>query len=184
TICRHLVELMGGEIHCESTIGTGSRFWFRLPLQLATHALTEKNTPLEISKINIQATVLIVEDNPVNQQVVAKMLQKLGLNYEIAQHGREALSKLSTSNLFDLVLMDCQMPIMDGFEATRHWRDQESKLGLPRLPIIALTANAMQGDEELCLDAGMDDHLAKPVNLQSLSQLLAKWLNPSAKSSH
>ena len=183
TICRHLVELMGGEIHCESHIGQGSRFWFRLPLQLATHALTEKNTPLEISKINIQATVLIVEDNPVNQQVVAKMLQKLGLNYEIAQHGREALSKLSTSNLFDLVLMDCQMPIMDGFEATRHWRDQESKLSLPRLPIIALTANAMQGDEERCLDAGMDDHLAKPVNLQSLSQLLAKWLNPSAKNS-
>lgn len=176
TICRHLVELMGGEIHCESTVGNGSRFWFRLPLLLASQATLKAATQEERPQLNTQATILIVEDNPVNQQVVAKMLQKLGLNYEIAQHGREAMSKLSTSNIFDLVLMDCQMPIMDGFEATRHWREQEVLLSLPRLPIIALTANAMQGDEERCLAVGMDDHIAKPINLHSLSQILAKWL--------
>jgi signal transduction histidine kinase/CheY-like chemotaxis protein len=176
TICRHLIELMEGEIHCESVVGRGSRFWFRLPLTLATDASTKAPTPQETPQINTQAKVLIVEDNPVNQQVVAKMLQKLGLNYEIAQHGREAITKLSTSNLFDLVLMDCQMPVMDGFEATRLWREQETRLGLSRLPIIALTANAMQGDEERCLNAGMDGHIAKPINLHSLSHLLAKWL--------
>ncbi len=176
TICRHLVELMGGEIHCESTLGNGSRFWFRLPLALASESNTKSKTPQETPKLNTQATVLIVEDNIVNQKVVAKMLQKLGLNYEIAQNGREAIAKLSTSNLFDLVLMDCQMPVMDGFEATQRWREQEIRLGLTRLPIIALTANAMQGDEERCLDAGMDGHIAKPINLHSLAYLLAQWL--------
>jgi signal transduction histidine kinase/CheY-like chemotaxis protein len=176
TICRHLVELMEGEIHCESTVGRGSRFWFRLPLALASESSTETKTPQETPQLNTQATVLIVEDNPVNQQVVAKMLQKLGLNYEVAQNGREAIAKLSTSNLFDLVLMDCQMPIMDGFEATQRWREQESRLYLKRLPIIALTANAMQGDEERCIAAGMDGHIAKPINLYSLTHLLAQWL--------
>jgi two-component system sensor histidine kinase/response regulator len=157
-------------------LGNGSRFWFRLPLTLASNASTKAKRHKKPLKLNTQATVLIVEDNPVNQQVVAKMLQKLGLNYEIAQNGREAIAKLSTSNLFDLVLMDCQMPVMDGFEATRRWREQETRLGLSRLPIIALTANAMQGDEERCLNAGMDGHIAKPINLHSLSHLLAKWL--------
>ena len=87
---------------------------------------------------------------------------------------REVLCK--HPDLFDLVLMDCQMPVMDGFEATQRWREQEIRLGLTRLPIIALTANAMQGDEERCLNAGMDGHIAKPINLHSLSHLLAKWL--------
>ena len=104
------------------------------------------------------------------------MLKKLGLHAEIAQNGREALAQLSTSNLFDLVLMDCQMPVMDGFEATRRWRQQEVLLSLVHLPIIALTANAMQGDEERCLEAGMDAHLAKPINLEALARLLAYWL--------
>ena len=104
------------------------------------------------------------------------MLQKLHLNYEIAQNGREALMQLSSSNLFDLVLMDCQMPVMDGFEATKRWRNQEQLLTLGRIPIIALTANAMQGDEERCLAAGMDAHLAKPINLEALATILKKWL--------
>lgn len=177
-ICKQLVELMGGEIYCESAICQGSHFWFKLPLQLAT-ALSEESsqTAATILPISKQATILVVEDNLVNQQIVAKMLQKLGLNYEIAQHGRDALAKLSTSNLFDVVLMDCQMPIMDGFEATQRWRKQETILNLPRLPIIALTANAMREDEQRCLDAGMDAHLAKPLHLQSLREVLVRYLH-------
>jgi len=176
TICRHLVELMGGEIHCQSALGQGSRFWFRLPLALADESLKQAQLPQAIPAINTAATILIVEDNPVNQQVVLRMLKKLGLHAEIAQNGREALAQLSTSNLFDLVLMDCQMPVMDGFEATRRWRQQEVLLSLVHLPIIALTANAMQGDEERCLESGMDAHLAKPINLEALARLLAYWL--------
>ncbi len=177
TICRHLIELMGGEIHCESELYHGSRFWFRLPftlqntdLEIAKHAL---NAPIHIRP---NATVLVVEDNPVNQQVVMHMLKKIGLAYEIAENGRTALAMLSTSNVWDIVLMDCQMPVMDGFEATQRWRAQELLLGQPRIPIIALTANAMQGDEERCLAVGMDAHLAKPINLGSLTQMLAQWL--------
>lgn len=176
TICRHLVELMGGEIHCQSALEQGSRFWFRLPLALANETAKPQQIPQAIPAINRLATILIVEDNPVNQQVVLRMLKKLGLHAEIAQNGREALALLSTSNLFDLVLMDCQMPVMDGFEATRRWRQQEILLSLAHLPIIALTANAMQGDEERCLEAGMDAHLAKPINLESLARVLAYWL--------
>lgn len=177
TICRHLVELMGGEIHCESEPGKGSRFWFRLPLTVYTPEMASQQTQVATQNtVKPEAMVLVVEDNPVNQQVVVHMLKKLGLNYEIAQNGREALTRLSTSNLWDVVLMDCQMPVMDGFEATKRWREQETALGQRRIPIIALTANAMQGDEERCVAAGMDAHLAKPINMQSLSQTLAVWL--------
>lgn len=177
TICRHLIELMEGEIHCFSELGQGSRFWFRLPLRISQQQIIEQEkSVLSIPIFQQQHTILVVEDNPVNQQVVCKMLQKLHLNYEVAQNGREALMQLSSSNLFDLVLMDCQMPVMDGFEATQRWRNQEQILSLRRLPIIALTANAMQGDEERCLAAGMDAHLAKPINLDALAAVLAKWL--------
>ncbi len=179
TICRHLVELMGGEIHCESELHKGSRFWFRLPLTIFNPDFDVINQPMATSiKIQQDATVLIVEDNPVNQQVVMHMLKKLGLNYRVAVNGREALANLSTSNKWDLVLMDCQMPVMDGFEATKRWREQEVFLGQKRIPIIALTANAMHGDEERCVAAGMDAHLAKPINLQSLTLALAQWLPP------
>ncbi len=177
TICRHLIELMGGEIHCESELHRGSRFWFRLPFTLPNH-IAEITINTEISKHDIQAnaTILVVEDNPVNQQVVIHMLKKLGLHYDIAENGRVALAMLSTSNVWDLVLMDCQMPVMDGFEATTRWREQELLLGQKRIPIIALTANAMQGDEERCVAAGMDAHLAKPIHLASLTAMLATWL--------
>ncbi|MEN9429938.1 MAG: hypothetical protein RJA86_797 [Pseudomonadota bacterium] len=177
TICRHLIELMGGEIHCESTPNQGSRFWFRLPLILFNADTDATNNAVAASvAIQKDATVLIVEDNPVNQQVVMHMLKKLGLNYKIAVNGREALAQLSTSSAWDLVLMDCQMPIMDGFEATKRWREQELLLGQKRIPIIALTANAMQGDEERCVASGMDAHLAKPIHLALLTEVLAKWL--------
>ncbi len=119
--------------------------------------------------------VLVAEDNPVNQRVALKMLSKLGCEAKAVENGLEALSMIG-SDEFDVVLMDCQMPEMDGFEATRKIREIESTRNLP---ILALTANAMQGDKTRCLDAGMNDYLTKPIDLSSLSQALSRWSRPT-----
>jgi two-component system sensor histidine kinase/response regulator len=123
---------------------------------------------------SLRGRVLLVEDNPVNQGVARAMLRKLGLSMELANHGAEALALVRTES-FDLVLMDCQMPVMDGYEATVAIRNLPDARG-QRLPIIALTANAMQGDEQRCLNAGMDAFLAKPYTLASLRAVLVRWL--------
>ncbi len=116
---------------------------------------------------------LLVEDNPVNSGVVRRVLERLGVACEVVENGQLALQRLRAA-AFDLVLMDCQMPVMDGYQATRAWREHEARTG-GHLPIIAMTANAMQGDREKCLAAGMDDYLAKPVSMQELSAALARW---------
>jgi CheY-like chemotaxis protein len=116
--------------------------------------------------------VLVAEDNPVNQKVATAMLTKLGCTVDIAANGREAVETL-TENTYDIVFMDCQMPEMDGFEATREIRRREEQLG--HVPIVAMTANAMQGDRERCLEAGMDDYLPKPINREALRELLGQW---------
>jgi CheY-like chemotaxis protein len=119
----------------------------------------------------------VAEDNPVNQKVAMRMLSKLGCAASAVANGAEALEAVQTQN-FDVVLMDCQMPEMDGFEATRQIR----QLGLThRPPILALTANAMQGDRELCVEAGMDDYLTKPIELRILAEALGRWSAPSAQ---
>jgi len=117
--------------------------------------------------------LLLVEDNPVNQKVARAMLGRLGYRCEIAENGAEAV-KLVASSVYDMVLMDCQMPVMDGFEATR--RIRESQVGARRTPIVAMTANAMQGDRERCIEAGMDDYISKPVTLDTLRVALQRWL--------
>ncbi|MGQ9658151.1 MAG: response regulator, partial [Fimbriimonadales bacterium] len=114
--------------------------------------------------------ILLVEDNEVNRKVATRMLAKLQLQVEIAVNGREAVQKASET-AYDLILMDCQMPEMDGYEATRTLRQQ----GVPT-PIIALTANALEGDREKCLACGMNDYLSKPIQADKLRQTLAKWL--------
>ena len=131
-------------------------------------------TAPERRETGLQGRVLLVEDNPVNQEVTKAMLRKLGLPMQLAQHGAEAVD-LVRSQDFDLVLMDCQMPVMDGYEATRIIRGLAHGRGA-RLPIIALTANAMQGDEQKCLAAGMSAFLAKPYTLAMLRAMLARWL--------
>jgi CheY-like chemotaxis protein len=115
--------------------------------------------------------VLLVEDNPVNQKIALRMLQKMGHAVEVAANGAEAVHKCSGSE-FALVLMDISMPIMDGFEATQKIREHESSKG-GHVPIVALTANAMEGDREKCLAAGMDDYLSKPVRAESLEKMIA-----------
>ena len=124
----------------------------------------------------LNAKILLVEDNPVNQMVAQKMLEKLGLKAEQANNGVEAL-KLLAEQAYDLVLMDCQMPEMDGFDATREIRKQDIKaINQNVLPIVAMTANVMSGDRERCLEVGMDDYIGKPVQRNQLESVLRKWL--------
>src|SRR5690606_13645481 len=123
----------------------------------------------------LRGRVLLVEDNPVNLMVAQRLVGLLGLHCETADNGEKALERMAQGNL-DLVLMDCQMPVKDGYTASREWREHEVRNNLPRLPIIAMTANAMAGDRQKCLDAGMDDYLSKPVDRRLLEATVARWL--------
>ncbi len=128
---------------------------------------------------HLRGRVLLAEDNLVNQEVAKAMLADLGLRVEIANHGEEVLAMVATRD-FDVVLMDCQMPVMDGYQATAALRQREVA-GSRRLPVIALTANAMEGDRKQCLAAGMNDYLAKPYTRAQLEQVLSRWLAPDTR---
>jgi CheY-like chemotaxis protein/anti-sigma regulatory factor (Ser/Thr protein kinase) len=136
-------------------------------------------SPSTASGIRADARILLVEDNVVNQQVATRMLAAFGIKAEIALNGLEALEYIK-HNAFDLVFMDCQMPVMDGYQATDAVRNWERSEGRARMPIIAMTANAMHGDRERCLAAGMDDYMAKPIKKDVLANVLVRWLNGAA----
>ena len=131
------------------------------------------------------AKILLVEDNLINQKVALGLLEKFSLSADVAENGEKALQAL-TERDYDLVLMDCQMPVMDGYQATQAIRNAKTPVRNPSIPIIALTANALQGDRDKCLAAGMDDHVAKPINPQRLSDVLRHWLkeSPADQSQH
>jgi signal transduction histidine kinase/DNA-binding response OmpR family regulator len=132
--------------------------------------------PAVVSAMRTEPRLLLVEDNPVNLLVAQKLLSALGFNCETAANGDIALKRMQLEH-FDLILMDCQMPVLDGYAATRRWRELESqRTDGGRLPIVAMTANAMAGDRQRCLDAGMDDYLAKPVSREQLESCLHRWL--------
>jgi signal transduction histidine kinase/ActR/RegA family two-component response regulator len=179
-IVRQLVHLMGGEVSAQSEPGHGSTFRVVLPFGVRQCALAG-DTPEVIaandpdSKRVLSGRVLLVEDNEINRLIAAEMLAVLGVNPKIAVDGREAVAA-ARSERFDLILMDCHMPEMDGFEATREIRAYDQAHGEPRVAIVALTANAMQGDREVCLASGMDDYLAKPLTLDALRVTLARWI--------
>jgi signal transduction histidine kinase/ActR/RegA family two-component response regulator len=178
-ICKRLVELMGGQIGVYSQPGQGSCFWFEVPLPVVQENAPEETTAQPSgSALNSHeldgVRVLLVEDNPVNQKVAIRMLQKLGCVVELAENGQQALEKLERAS-YDIVLMDMQMPVMDGLTATRLLRQREQQTGHHQV-VIALTANAMQTDRELCLDAGMDDYLSKPLTLDALQVMLLRWV--------
>ncbi len=177
-LCRRLVERMGGEIGVTSQAGVGSRFFFTVSMRAAEGDAERERPPLIVTEtggLPSDARILLVEDDPVNRKVINGMLKRLGLECEIAENGALALDKLRTTS-FDLVLMDCQMPVMDGFTACRHLRERERELHRKRLPVVAVTAYAMQGDKERCLAAGMDDYMAKPLSLAGLEATLTRWL--------
>jgi len=172
-ISKGLVDLMGGRIGVESRPGEGSEFFMEAVFPVASPAPAAPVTAAEAVGTEARPIhVLLAEDNPVNQKLAGTLLAKLGCTYELAANGQEALDAAGRTP-FDLVLMDCQMPVMDGYEAARRIRAQEGEGR--RLPIIALTANATREDVERCTRSGMDDFLSKPYSTRSLRELLAKW---------
>ena len=124
--------------------------------------------------------LLLVEDNPINQRLAVALLEKQKHRVDIAVHGQEALEMLETTD-FDLILMDVQMPVLDGLEATRQWRKREQALQRPRLPIVAMTANAMAGDRDACLNAGMDGYISKPINIVRLNEEIQRVLRANQR---
>jgi signal transduction histidine kinase/CheY-like chemotaxis protein len=203
-ISKTLVELMGGTIGAQSDPGRGSTFWITLPLIAGVQSQTDIEAP-ELPAASSAAVptlvaavaepvapppapgaaplgasrVLLVEDNFVNQRVAVYMLTKLGVGVDVAKHGREAIEMLGRS-VYDLVLMDCQMPEMDGFEATRIIRDGRSAVLDHEIPVIAMTANAFPEHRARALACGMNDFLAKPVDRPVLASMLEKWLKPAS----
>ncbi|AMV71417.1 ATP-binding protein [Desulfuromonas carbonis] len=188
-IVRQLVELMKGEIGVESSPGGGTTFWFRIPLvvPLPSHqalaampAEPEIALPQQAGPVLEAGTgrglVLIAEDNPVNQDVIKTLLETFGCRSELAGNGKEAF-QMWTRTPYDLIFMDCQMPELDGYAATRMIRAEERTAGSgQRVPIVALTANTLDEDRQDCLDAGMDDHLGKPFRTPQLRSILDRWL--------
>jgi signal transduction histidine kinase/ActR/RegA family two-component response regulator len=181
-IAKQLVQLMGGSIGVESEPGRGSQFWFTVPLAVLSRAPGKVKVATRAELPPLRGRVLLVEDNVINQQVAEHVLRSFGLDVAVVANGCDAVTACAQGD-FDAVLMDCLMPEMDGFEATRHIRQQEATATPPsrHLPIIAMTANALVGDRERCMAAGMDDYLPKPFQRQMLHGLLTRWLSqPSA----
>jgi signal transduction histidine kinase/CheY-like chemotaxis protein len=175
-ISRQLLELMNGRIGMESDAGRGSLFWFELDLPEATRPATPVAAAGATGTASrpAQARLLVAEDNEANQLVIGLMLDKLGLDYDIVGDGLEVLEYLSRGT-YAAVLMDCQMPGLDGYDATRRIRAGGAGADRRQIPIFALTAHAMARDKEKCLEAGMDDYLPKPVRLEALQKVLARF---------
>jgi len=187
-ITRHIAELMGGEAYAESRPGEGSNFWFtarfrhvkaeaKIDIFNEQARTPQRRTPIttleELRARHHRARILVVEDEPINQEVAQEVIEFAGLEVDVAENGREAVSKASIG-CYDLILMDMQMPEMDGLAATREIRRHDFGQGLP---IVAMTANAFSKDRERCIAAGMDDFLAKPFAPDDLYQCLLGWLD-------
>jgi CheY-like chemotaxis protein/nitrogen-specific signal transduction histidine kinase len=184
SIVSSLAKLMGGEVGVESELGRGSCFWFTIRTAAIPIGQEVHQDSRDVSAVilfgsttpKLSGQVLVVDDDPTNRKVILAMLTKLGILTESVENGQLAMEAMKRTSCCDLILMDCQMPVMDGFETTRTirlWERENSKM---RVPIIALTAGAFAEDRKHCLDVGMDDYLTKPITLNKLSAMLEIWL--------
>ncbi len=171
-ISKRLVEIMNGSIHVESQPGVGSSFSFTIQLKPGSQSQDFKtDEPKYNPEENNTVHILVAEDNPTNQLVVSAMLKRLGYQFDVCDDGQQAFEAINQKH-YDLILMDCQMPILDGFAATKKIRDQANQ---PELTIIALTAGATTKEQKECYDAGMNDFLSKPITMSVLKDTLEKW---------
>ena len=173
-ISKQLVELMGGQIAVRSTLGRGSTFWFTLPAEVTASTVLEVE-PKSATVMRNTGKVLVVDDNRVNQLVAGKILTQMGYHVATADNGQRAVEMVGLGG-YDVVFMDCQMPVMDGYQATRELR----ALGYTQLPIVAVTAAAVEGEREACFAAGMSDYLAKPLTLRAVSDLFERLRSNAA----
>ena len=184
SIIRSLAKLMGGEVGVTSEFGIGSRFWFTVRAELfptdedgrQLENDGEKERPANLLPM-LAGAVLVVEDNSTNRNVVEALLRKLGLDVTSLENGQMAVEHIRDGLAPDLVLMDIQMPLLDGIRATEAIRQGERASGRRHLPIIALTAGAYEEDRQQCIASGMDDYLTKPINMRELARVLEKWLS-------
>ncbi len=188
-ICKQLVELMGGQISLESKINQGTTFSFVIPFDRGSPAAVEAQQHPVAAPVAAdgtaqpKASVLVVEDNNINAYVTRELLVRSGYACDVVDNGQEAVRAFSVKD-YDLILMDIQMPIMDGYEATRAIRDKERHRPEQRMPIVALTANAMAGEKERCVAAGMDDYLVKPLDPELMNRTIERLLRPDRKPAH
>jgi len=183
-ISHQLVTLMGGRIDVQSSVGVGSTFTVYLTLKRGMGELAAKvrlDMPPPLPAQAPGRRILLVEDNLVNQRVGTRLLERIGCQVDVAENGQIALRLLSGTEprcCYDLVLMDCQMPVMDGFEATQSLRRLEARAGR-RTPVVAMTASTRPEDRQRCIDAGMDDYLAKPIQIDQLRHTVDRWSSPA-----
>lgn len=190
-ISQKIIDSMGGSIGVDSVEGRGTCFWFTIELkQVRPHQLfpavstVDNNLPAELVNEGELSSlrnrrVLLVDDDPINRSVELAMLERMGVVADSATNGREAITKVTTGQDYDLILMDCQMPFVDGYQATREIRNHEQANGLKPVPIIAVTANALSDDEGKCLGSGMNDYISKPMQFSDLAGKLMQWFSTS-----
>jgi PAS domain S-box-containing protein len=187
SLVRNLAKLMGGDVGLKSEAGQGARFWFRIRTELLAPGEDSRDekrqaivgaddTAPGVRPGTFTGHILVVDDNPTNRLVLKAMLNKPGVHCDFVEDGQQAVEAITGGMAPDLVLMDCQMPVLDGYEATMQIRRWETEHARPRLPIVALTASAFVDDRKRCLEAGMDDFLAKPIVIEKLMAMLGHWL--------
>jgi CheY-like chemotaxis protein len=180
SIVRSIATAMGGEVGVDST-SQGSTFWFRVKVDVVTYVPEHQPVLVVPDKLIPQSlavgrNILVVEDERVSRKVIETLLTKCGASVSSVDDGRQAVDAVTQGAVFDVIIMDCQMPVMDGFQATesiRQW-EQQNKSG--HVPIIALTANVFAEDRQRCMSSGMDDFLVKPASFDKLTEALAKWI--------